>query len=123
VDNKLLAAALAAEFDRQAAEGTQWTGQDRGDDPDDYGLDGSFNLEKVAEVAQGWQPIDTAPLNGEEIDVWADGTRITNVFWSAPHQQWARKGWRLSRGASIVATHVFTDMRPTHWRHTPGAPT
>jgi hypothetical protein len=73
-------------------------------------------------VDNGWQPIDTAPLNGEEIDVWADDMRMTDVFWSVPHQQWARKGWRLNRGASIMVTHVFTDMRPTHWRRIPGVP-
>lgn len=65
-----------------------------------------------------WQPIETAPKDGTEVDVWvADGTgggyRIADAYWCA-----SRERWRFNGQIHDIA---WTDD-PTHWMPLPSPP-
>ncbi len=80
-----------------------------------------------AALADGWMPIETAPQDGTEIDVWfgndPDPYRQTDVFWKTP---------RLGRKKPCWCKRVFDECfglinqavgDPTHWRPQPAPPT
>ncbi|WP_158225419.1 Lar family restriction alleviation protein [Rhizobium sp. 11515TR] len=71
----------------------------------------------------GWLPIETAPKDGTQIDLWGinllhhakKGERIVNVAWG-PVIDWMgreRDDWQHGRGG---------DFQPTHWRPLPPPP-
>jgi len=78
----------------------------------------------MAEAGDGWMPIETAPKDGTEIDLWfsdaADafygGYRICNCWWSVVDGYWYGP-----RGAP--ARHLGNQAgRLTHWRYAPERP-
>lgn len=77
----------------------------------------------VGNGGDGWEPIETAPKNGTQIDLWGinllhhakKGERIVNVAWG-PVIDWMgreRDDWQHGRGG---------DFQPTHWRPLPPPP-
>lgn len=60
----------------------------------------------------GWQPIETAPKDGTEIDVWCVDHRVANAWWCN-----ADNKWRTYGDDRITWTH-----QPTHWMPLPEAP-
>lgn len=67
---------------------------------------------------EGWQPIDTAPRDGQEVDVWyassisRPGLREANVHWNGHDGFWRRRD----------RTHCIYGEYPTHWRPLPAPP-
>lgn len=55
-----------------------------------------------------WQPIETAPLDGDVVDIWMNDKRICNVWWDGELMKW-RKG-------------LATFENPTHWQTLPQPP-
>lgn len=68
--------------------------------------------------AGGWGPIEGAPRDGTQVDIWADGTRWANVAWQTSHAAWGRFERRYKHTAMIV----YTGLKPTHWMPLPEAP-
>jgi hypothetical protein len=78
----------------------------------------------------GWQPIETAPKDGTEIDVWCGGEfprRVTCASWREPTEsEW----W--SHGGDTIDTPdacwhdcfgpLGKDNTPTHWMPLPAPP-
>lgn len=67
-----------------------------------------------------WQPIETAPKDGTDIDIWASfgsgGERYTNV-------SFLRGAWRvLGVNELDQTTYVEVDGTPTHWMLPPEPP-
>lgn len=68
----------------------------------------------------GWQPIETAPMDGTEIDVWCPsnaegddgGYRVSDVWWSDVGNK-----WRVRGDEAIAWIHC-----PTHWMPLPARP-
>jgi hypothetical protein len=66
-----------------------------------------------------WRPIDSAPMDGTEIDVWCPetgkewGYRVADAYWCAASGKWHVNGesWLTWKNA------------PTHWQHKPNGPT
>ena len=79
------------------------------------GLPGNIAMVDAGEV-RGWQPIETAPKDGTEIDLWRDGERWCNWWWSKGHKAWIRKH------SYPIVTSVMSDPQPTHWMPLPAAP-
>jgi hypothetical protein len=71
-----------------------------------------------------WEPIETAPKNGNTIDVWAGGGRVTDVYWRS---SWRGEGWHCmaeddygnNRWTLVEQEHGT----PTHWMPLPEPPT
>jgi hypothetical protein len=68
--------------------------------------------------AAAWQPIETVPKDGFEIDLWcrniADGSgevRFSEMFWNESGK------WEDWRGYILEPK-----WKPTHWRRTPEGP-
>ena len=55
-----------------------------------------------------WQPIETAPKDGEEFMVW-DGARTTLAYWWSVGRCW----W---------ARDFNEELKPTHWMPIPPPP-
>ena len=66
------------------------------------------------EVAREWQPIETAPRNGDEIDLWFP-TRGRET------RYWRDHGWCKEVGHPVV--YNYATEQPTHWMPAPEAPT
>jgi len=71
-----------------------------------------------------WQPIETAPKDETEIDVWAippkgPGCRVTNVCWTRMTDWDGREfeGWTGMYPVRFGYRH-----EPTHWMPTPAPP-
>lgn len=76
-----------------------------------------------------WQPIETAPRDGTPIDVYGQGRRICDVFWSfsvnaetgAPinsvYDGWVQEG---HVGQSYLPNYI--NISPTHWMPLPDPP-
>lgn len=60
----------------------------------------------------GWKPIETAPKDGTEIDVWRDlnKERLTNAYWN--DGKWCWRHYRYDE----------EDDKITHWMPLPDAP-
>jgi hypothetical protein len=63
-----------------------------------------------------WQPIETAPRDGTEIDLWASGRRWADCHWHLG--EWLR--WQ-SDSVDEEPTHKRIAF-PTHWMPLPPAP-
>ena len=75
-----------------------------------------------------WQPIETAPKDGTQIDVWAKGYRIPDVKWGTPpHVCYGgycdscptRECWYDANG---LALDEDSGEEPTHWMPLPPPP-
>lgn len=79
---------------------------------------------RVGPDETGWQPIETAPLDGTRVDLWEGGRRMTNMHWKDGNWCWSR--WSLGRPRDASKVHlrttVYTDLKPTHWRLPPEPP-
>jgi len=67
--------------------------------------------------ACGWKPIETAPKDNTEIDIWVlDGYRVPNC-------RWVMGSWK-EFGTNGFEAQDWMDLESpaTHWRHTPAAP-
>lgn len=64
-----------------------------------------------------WRPIESAPKDGGEVDLWADGKRVTNARFL--DGEW--KAWMLAYHESIWGYWPIHN-EPTHWMPLPGAP-
>lgn len=76
-----------------------------------------------ADLVPQWQPIETAPKDGTNVDLWGvnhlnwnkSGERITNISWGIV-SDWLgreREDWQHGRGE---------DFEPTHWMPQPTPP-
>ena len=72
-----------------------------------------------------WQPIETAPTDGTEIDVWsvvnsgqpvADGKRVPDVHWDTTGSLGGFVAWDCYADWFIAVPY------PTHWMPRPEAP-
>jgi hypothetical protein len=70
-----------------------------------------------APVPVGWQPIETAPKDGTEFDVWNaySEERIANVRWDGKHFV----HWWIGGFDSMDYCRI---ERPTHWMPLPAPP-
>lgn len=68
----------------------------------------------TSERAEDWQPIETAPMDGNTVvDVWCRGFRVADaVFADGCWRKHQRGKWPLNRLA----------VEPTHWMELPSAP-
>lgn len=76
-------------------------------------------------LAGKWRPIDTAPKDGTEFDVWAvndegQSRRICEVSWG-PVADWTGKEWDDWIGMRPSLHHAR--FEPTHWQPLPIPPT
>lgn len=79
---------------------------------------------------EGWQPIETAPLDGREVLVWglvADSSETFPDFRPAAAPRIAyftesRSGLSQWHGESAGAHDEYLYWRPTHWRPLPAPP-
>lgn len=67
-----------------------------------------------------WQPIETAPMDGTQVDLWAGhlAGRIPNARWNAQAfrwEEWFQDGVGTMRWNAVVYT-------PTHWMPLPKPP-
>jgi hypothetical protein len=66
-----------------------------------------------------WQPIETAPRDGTNMDVWCPedteegGYRVADAYWSTPLQKWQKVG---------AANGVTWAHEPTRWMPLPEPP-
>lgn len=74
---------------------------------------------EVAKVV-GWQPIETAPKDGTEVDLWG-GSDAGERAARAPDCQWRRGGW-YSRGDKGWESLAGISWAPTHWMPRPAPP-
>jgi hypothetical protein len=101
----------------------------------DFGMDGTsayaarpWEFQSIARAAitayqaEAWQPIETAPKGGDEIDLWAGGERLANCWWGRAtyggrERTWVRHAYDDCNGP------VFNEVRkPTHWQPLPNPP-
>lgn len=67
-----------------------------------------------------WQPIATAPKDGRDVDLWANGARLASCWWfdgddvSEPH--WQQRYAEFPEGSFSITA------QPTHWMPIPEAP-
>lgn len=65
---------------------------------------------------QGWQPIESAPRDGTDIDLWANGQRVTDCHWHCG--QWL--SWHSS---SVDEEPTWEAIKnATHWMPLPAPP-
>jgi Lar family restriction alleviation protein len=67
-----------------------------------------------ARIAEGWQPIETAPKNGDIVDLFVSGARRTDCRWNIAGHFWER----FPSGQFAFGE----DEEPTHWRAPPPHP-
>lgn len=74
-------------------------------------------------MSNGWQLIETAPLDGSEVDLWVVGGKYKNG------DQWRAVGCRYVKGQWWIDdcpldNYFFAAVvTPTHWMLPPKAPT
>lgn len=70
----------------------------------------------------GWRPIGTAPKDGTEVDLWADGERKADSFWGVPSfSKLDPPTWVQDRPDLGHPVPIYDE--PTHWRPKPPPPT
>lgn len=74
-----------------------------------------------------WNPIETAPRDGTEIDVWSDGRRYPDAAWARPdgapvdYKAWCFLDAEVNRcDVSWYITEIKPE--PTHWMPLPPPP-
>ncbi len=55
-----------------------------------------------------WQPIEQAPKDGTVIDLWCNGERYTDMFWSNEYDRWSH------------GTGAYAFFKPTHFMRITG---
>lgn len=82
-----------------------------------------ISLAKAEALAEGWQPIETAPKDGTEFDAWNGKERVPNVFWAVPEyatdgeRTWCTWEYITGFGHEAHTAHCLT-----HWRPLPPPP-
>lgn len=66
-----------------------------------------------------WKPIETAPKNGNLIDVWVGGERVTDVHW---RKSFYGQGWHCVDEDRSVRMVEHIHGTPTHWMPLPEPP-
>lgn len=69
-------------------------------------------------IREAWRTMASAPLDGSPVDLWADGERYPDHYWSEPHSAWCVQRWMGKHEIVIVRT-----ITPTHWRKPEGPTT
>lgn len=74
-----------------------------------------------------WLPIEAAPMDGTEIDVWSDGRRYPDAAWTRPDGAPADYEAWCFLDAEVYGCDVswpITEIKPepTHWMHKPAPP-
>lgn len=64
-----------------------------------------------------WQPIETAPLDGELVDLWV-GRRLADCFWDSDEDL---PRWRQLYAENSCSSFAVME-EPTHWMPCPAAP-
>lgn len=64
-----------------------------------------------------WQPMETAPKDETLVDLWLDGRRIVDRYWSRLHSSWAGTEWR---GRHTVTVIHYDE--PAYWMPAPAPP-
>lgn len=72
-----------------------------------------------------WQPIETAPKNGEYVDLWAGYLgRVTDCRFNKDRQRWERwarwEHWWIDEFESLAWVRI--DATPSHWMPPPKPP-
>jgi len=70
--------------------------------------------------ALGWQPIETAPMDGSRVDVLFPSGRLADAFWTG--KGWGRKERRGMRSNVHEVTIVRQGEDATHWMPLPAPP-
>lgn len=60
-----------------------------------------------------WATIDTAPKTGVFMDLWANGFRYPDCFWSEKHQSWIRQVKFVQKNGSQGLIYNKVE-NPTH---------
>ena len=76
----------------------------------------AWNTRALASRAGGWLPIESAPKDGAEVDIWCPdddgGYRVADAYWCQINNKWHVTGDSWMTWAN----------QPTHWRPLPAAP-
>lgn len=73
----------------------------------------------LAQLKEGWRPIETAPKDGTRVDLWVPPYgRIVNCLWDVAANRWVARGEPDEEGCDEIAF----GPRPTHWREIPAPP-
>ncbi|MGN6099855.1 MAG: hypothetical protein ACTHOR_01800 [Devosia sp.] len=67
---------------------------------------------------EGWQPIETAPKDGQKFDGWQGGGRVTDVYWSDVQDAWCVDGPYGPEEPTPIA--IAPPL--THWQPLPTPP-
>lgn len=73
-------------------------------------------------MSEEWQKIETAPKNGEFVDLWMVDSesgleyRITDCVWK--NEEWTC----YDREGDEVLASDYSFINPTHWRYPPNPP-
>jgi hypothetical protein len=70
------------------------------------------------QAGNGLRPIETAPRDGTQIDLWAMKARWANAYWSARRNSWVI--WGMDEYGFLGEVRV--DGQPTHWMPLPEPP-
>jgi len=70
--------------------------------------------------SQGWQPIETAPKDGSEIDLWANGRRRANCRWGVFRWHNGKPQDEPCWGPYMMGEEG--PLQPTHWQPLPTPP-
>jgi hypothetical protein len=90
---------------------------------------GWIHRSELEPVPDQWQPIETAPKDGTNIDIWIGRERRTDVRWrmsqDSPNRVWwcelAFDDWKDRWIWSNLAQEF--SVSPTHWMPMPSPPT
>jgi hypothetical protein len=82
------------------------------------------HLELYGPKLQEWQPIASAPKDGDLVDLWVDGERQANCFWQEKCfcQEDEESGEWRQQYVESPGTSFKVQGEPTHWRSLPDSP-
>lgn len=64
-----------------------------------------------------WKTIDTAPKDGTKVDLWMNGRRFVDCYWSKKNNVW----YCLNSDKEGNRYKIYKE--PTHWMPLPQPPT
>lgn len=72
-------------------------------------------------MSEPWQPIETAPKDGSEIDLWCmdivgEGFRATNCSWNPTFGNWQHRDYPITEAFMTIGVYA------THWMPIPPSP-